>query len=145
MTHTPRIRILVASAGQARWIERSHESDELVTLGELKPTGAHHRHGPAHVSFESAAGGMRHGVDDRGDAKRKRDSFAQQIAEALNHQAAKHEYDRLGLIAPPRLLKAIREHLSHEAQSRVHFELAKDLSKQSNHNLRAWLHNPEFA
>ena len=143
MPKTARTRILVASGGRARWIERDREKDELVTLGELSPVRAPAHKGPAPVSFGHVAG-MRHAAGDRDDSKRQRDAFAVQIAEALNRQDGRGEFDRLGLVAPPRLLKAVREHLSETTRAKIQFELPKDLTKHANHDLRTFLQHPQF-
>jgi protein required for attachment to host cells len=88
---------------------------------------------------------MRHGIGERSaETKRRTEDFAREIAAALSEQRERGEFDRLGLIAPPRMLRAIRDHLSEAAKATVHFEIAKDLTKHPNHALRDWLHNPEF-
>ncbi|HWA60027.1 MAG TPA: host attachment protein [Caulobacteraceae bacterium] len=144
MPRAPKTRFLIASGARARFVERAPGASDLVTVGEVTPSAQHHHsHGPAHVSFESAAN-MRHGAPDRSDADRRRDDFARQLAEMANQQAVDGVYERLALVAPPRLLKALREHLSDFARSKVCFEVAKDLTKQPNHALREWLHAPQI-
>jgi hypothetical protein len=136
----------VASGARARWVERVEGHDDLATIGELEPRFFHVPHGPAGVSFESAAGGMRHGIGERSaETKRRTEDFAREIAASLNEQQARGEFDRLGLIAPTRMLRSIRGHLSEAAHAKVHFEIARDLSKQPNHALKDWLHNPAFS
>src|SRR5512141_507676 len=108
MPRAPKVRILVASGARARWVERVEGHDDLVTLGELEPRFVHIQHGPAGVSFESAAGGMRHGIGERSaETKRRTEDFAREIAASLSEQQARGEFDRLGLIAPPRMLRSI--------------------------------------
>lgn len=141
MTHSERTRILVAAGGGARWIERAHDHADPVTLGEMKPPNVPHHQGPPGVSFESATS-MRHGTGRHGLADRRREAFAKDLADLLNNQARKGEYEHLVIAAPPRLLKAIREKLSDVARSRVHSEIPKDLLKVSNHDIKAWLRAP---
>jgi hypothetical protein len=142
MPRGEKVRIVLASGARARWVERVRDEKDLITLGEIEPSFAPHHKGPAFVSFESAAPGMRHGVGERGEARRRREEFAAQIAETLNRQDADDEYQRLVLVAPARLLRAIRDHLSDGARSKIRLELAKDLTKKANHDLRTWLHGP---
>jgi len=85
---------------------------------------------------------MRHGTGQHGLADRRREAFAKELAELLNRQAQKGEYEHLVIAAPPRLLKAIREKLSDKARSRIQAEIPKDLLKVSNHDIKAWLHAP---
>ena len=141
MTTTERTRILVAASGGARWIERARDHADPVTLGEMKPPSVRHHQGPPGVSFESDTA-MRHGTSQHGLADRRREAFAKELAELLNSQAQKGEYERLVIAAPPRLLKAIRERLSDKARSRIQAEIPKDLLKVSNHDIKAWLHAP---
>ena len=141
MTTSERTRILVAAGGGARWIERARDHADPVTLGEMKPPSVHHHQGPPGVSFESDTA-MRHGTGQNGLADRRREAFAKELAELLNRQAQKGEYEHLVIAAPPRLLKAIRDKLSDRARSRIQAEIPKDLLKVSNHDIKAWLHAP---
>ena len=141
MTTSERTRILVAAGGGARWIARVRDHADPVTLGEMKPPSVHHHQGPPGVSFESDTA-MRHGTGQHGLADRRREAFAKELAELLNRQAQKGEYEHLVIAAPPRLLKAIREKLSDKARSRIQAEIPKDLLKVSNHDIKAWLHAP---
>jgi protein required for attachment to host cells len=141
---TATTRIFIVSGGAARWVERARDGNELVTLGELAPTSAHTPQGPRNGAFGHEPGQHR-GPGDRHDAARRRELFAREVAETINHQHARGEFERLGLVAPARLLRVIREHLVDGARTKLRFELPKDLSKHANHALRAWLHNPEFA
>lgn len=141
MTTSERTRILVAAGGGARWIERARDHADPVTLGEMKPPSVHHHQGPPGVSFESDTA-MRHGTGQPGLADRRRETFAKELAELLNRQAQKGEYEHLVIAAPPRPLKAIREKLSDKARSRIQAEIPKDLLKVSNHDIKAWLHAP---
>lgn len=140
----PRIRILVASGARARWVEKAAGHGDLVTLGEFKADVLHARHGPPGVTFESGPGNLRHGIGEPKEADRRRDAFAHKIAEALNQQDTRGEFDRLGLIAPVRLLRAVRKQLSDGVKAKVGFELPKDLTKHPNHELTAWIDHPEF-
>jgi protein required for attachment to host cells len=141
MTASERTRILVAAGGGARWIERARDHADPVTLGEMKPPTVHAHQGPPGVSFESATS-MRHGTGQHDLADRRRKAFAKELADLLNRQAQKGEYEHLVLAAPPRLLKAIREDLAEGARSRIRAEIPKDLLKVSNHDIKAWLHAP---
>jgi hypothetical protein len=143
MPRGEKIRIVLASGARARWVERAPDRPDPITIGELEPSFKPHHRGPAFVSFESA-NPMRHGIGERGEAARRREDFAAQIAETLNRQDAGEEFEGLVLVAPPRLLRAIRDRLSAGARAKLKLELAKDLTKKSNHELRTWLHSPEL-
>lgn len=141
MTHSERTRILVAAGGGARWIERTHDHPDPVTLGELKPPAVRAHQGPPGVSFESDTT-IRHGAGQHGLADRRPEAFAKELADLLNTQARRGEFDHLVIAAPPRLLKAIRGKLDEVARSRIHSEIPKDLVRVSNHDIKAWLRAP---
>lgn len=145
MLRAPRIRILIASGARARFVERRLDHPDPVTLEELTPHPHHGAgHGPASASFEHAAGPGRGSGGDRGDSARRLRAFAVQIAEVVNAQFKKGDFERLGLVCPPRLMREIREHLTDGARGAIHFEVPKDLTKYGNHQLREWLPNPQF-
>ncbi|MFZ5668524.1 MAG: host attachment protein [Pseudomonadota bacterium] len=144
MHRAPRTRILVANGSGARWVERRPGDIDPTTLLEARPS-RDYRPGPKTTAHESAAGGMRHGAGERDVAARQVADFGRELAELVNAQHRRAEFDRLALVAPPRLLRAIRERLDAETRASVVFELAKDLTHVGNHDLRAWLHSPEFA
>ncbi|MFI4935898.1 MAG: host attachment protein [Caulobacterales bacterium] len=141
MPKSPKTRFLIASGARARWVEHMPDLPDPVTIGELKPRFSHQPKGPVQVSFESASR-MRNGPERSGEAARRLADFAAQIADEVNREEAAGEFERLALVAPPRLLKAIRERLSHAARTKVCMELPRDLTKHPNHELHTWLHAP---
>ena len=60
-------------------------------------------------------------------------------------QAAQGAFDRLALVAPPRILSAIRDRMSVGASAKLARTLAKDLTKAPDHELGAWLGALDFA
>jgi len=141
MKRSERTRFFIVSGSGLRWLERDRAHDEPVTLGELKPVYQPRHTGPKQVSFESA-GPARHGTDKHQEVTRRREAWAGQIAKLLNEQDNNGEFGHVVLVAPPRLLSAIRPHLSRGVTERLQATLGKDLFKTPNHDLKAWLHSP---
>ncbi|HEV2303344.1 MAG TPA: host attachment protein, partial [Stellaceae bacterium] len=87
-------------------------------------------------AFESA-GGARHAVAPRTDPHRRaKTDFAQILAEEIVRARQQGAFDRLALVAPPPILAAIKEHLDAECERRLDGELAKDLTKLPEAELR---------
>jgi protein required for attachment to host cells len=139
MTKPLRTQFIVADGARARWVERSQDADDFVTVSELKANAHAHGH-PEGVVFEGVTGG-RFTVERRGAsaAERDRDHFARAVAEVINASVAHDGAERLVLVAPARLLHDIRAHLSKSSDARLASTLAKDLTHARDHELGAWL------
>ena len=130
-----RTRFVIADGARARWVRRSEDADDFTTTREItaaeRPAGA-----PGGVVFES--GGQRFNIEPRQSAaEASRLRFAHQVAEAINAEA--EDFDRLAVVAPARVLNAIRDGLSAAAGAKLARTLAKDLTKTPDHELGAWL------
>lgn len=76
-----------------------------------------------------AGGGGRHGVAVHADwHEQEKEEFARDLARYLEDAAKGKEFDRLILVAPPRFLGALREHLGDHAKDLVSAEIDKDLT-----------------
>lgn len=139
-----RTRFVIADGARARWVRRSDTADDFTTVRELHARPAENG-APQGVVFASAHG-QRFSVEERDSAVRMhRLRFAQDVADAINVEVAHGELDRLALVAPPRVLSAIRQRLSTAASARLAHTLAKDLTKTPDHELGAWLRRLELA
>jgi protein required for attachment to host cells len=71
--------------------------------------------------------GNRHAVDgERSTERHESELFALQVARALDGARTRHEFDRLVLIAAPRMLGLLREALPAACRTVVAAEIAKD-------------------
>lgn len=78
-------------------------------------------------AFDTGSG-ARHSMEPRTDPKvHEKQLFARQVAEFVNRAAARNEFDRLVLVAPPKMLGELRTHLDQHARDRVAGELDRDL------------------
>jgi protein required for attachment to host cells len=139
---------LLADGAHARFVEHVPETHAYVTVsrmsGEerLATLRVEQRDEPAGRSFESASS-ARHGVGREDAYLRAKQAFAGDVAHALNDQTAKRELDGVVLVAPPRLLKVLREGLTPTVP--ILGELGKDLTKTADHELGEWLDPFAFA
>jgi protein required for attachment to host cells len=130
-----RTRFVIADGSRARWVGRSRDADDFTTTRELaaeeRLSGS-----PTGVVFDS--GGQRYTIEQRRSAvEAHRLRFAQQVADAINAEA--QDFDRLAVVAPSRVLNAIRARLSTAAGAKLAKTLAKDLTKTPDHELGTWL------
>lgn len=129
-----RARILVNRGRKTglREIENAeHEDARRPTreLGTDKPGRA----------YEST-GASRHAMAPPTDWHRfEKAHFAKEMASIVNAAALEGRFDRLVLVAPPRVLGDLREALGPQARERVVGEIGKDLTNVSVHDLGSHL------
>lgn len=138
----PKTHFIIANGEHARCVERSERG--FVTLHEITAGHHHHPAGAKRVVHQSATP-QRHGADEEDVAARRREDFGRELAGHLNAEVAAGRYDRLAIVAPARMLREIRSHLSKAAQVNVVAQLDKDLTKVANHELDRWLRHPDLA
>jgi len=145
MTKPLRTQFVLVDGGRARWVTRTGDGGDFTTTRELKPHGGQ-GHGSQGGTVVESVGGHRHGMHEKSEAGHERqETFARQVAEELNLEAAKGAFERLTIVAPPRMLGALRDHLSAAARGKLAGELAKDLTQASDHDLKDWLRSFEIA
>ena len=82
----------------------------------------------------------RHAMEPRHDPHQyEKHLFARHIAQLLNEAAGRDEFQRLVLVAPPKVLGDLRAELDEHSRKRVTGELAKDLIRTPAHELRSHL------
>ena len=86
-------------------------------------------------SFDRGGQG-RHAMESEVDPKRHEElSFARDVAAAVDARAKRNEFDRLVLVAPPRMLGDLRSVLSKTTLELVEAEIDKDLTKAKPQDL----------
>ncbi|HKO88863.1 MAG TPA: host attachment protein [Burkholderiales bacterium] len=70
-----------------------------------------------------------HSIPPRTDpTEHEADQFSRSLSDFLEQARNEHRYDKLCLIAPPKFLGLLRQHLSTDAQRLIDKEIAKDIS-----------------
>lgn len=138
-----RTYILIADGGRARI---------LLSEGRNKPltevTGSDLRHDakpdqdlssdrPGRV--HELANVSRHAIERDDLHRREKERFAQALAEDLEKRFSNSEYDRLAIAAAPETLGVIRSALSDKVRAVILAEVAKDLTKIPNPQVRLHL------
>jgi len=80
--------------------------------------------------FDSGGAG-RHSMDYRTSPKRTEEKkFAHKVAEWLGEGENRHCFDRLAIIAPPKMLGDLRQEIPDSLRSKVFREVAKDFANE---------------
>jgi protein required for attachment to host cells len=75
--------------------------------------------------------GNRHAVDgERSTERHEIEQFAKEVARTLDGARTRHEFDRLVLVAGPRMLGLLRDALPAPCRSVIAAEIGKDLVRQ---------------
>jgi protein required for attachment to host cells len=79
----------------------------------------------------------RHALDGERSTKwHEIEQFAREVAHALDEARVRHEFDRLVIVAGPKMLGLIRESLPAPCRSVIAAEIAKDLVHQESEAIR---------
>ena len=140
--HQPRLIYLLVDGAHARFVERSAETGDLVTVrkmsGEERLTElrTEQRDEAPGSSFESASAG-RHRVGKEEAYRRAKEVFVAEVGRAMTEMIGAARIDGVVVVAPQRLLRPLRESLPQNAQ--VVAAIGKDLTKTPDNELEAWL------
>jgi protein required for attachment to host cells len=134
-----RIWYIIADGGRARFVERD-EQGAYRTVVSFVAAELHDRSSdlgrdrPARV--KESANAARHAVEPRRDLhEAAKEDFVKLVAEQIEAEHARDQFDSLVLIAPPRVLTELKEKLSKPMAKIVVKDLQKDLTKVPDHDL----------
>ena len=130
---------VISDGGRARFIERD-EKGAFRTILSFVSTELHERSRdlgldrPTRV-MESAAS-ARHAIEPRRDLHTAaKEDFVRLVADQLEAEHDRGQFDKLVLVAPPRVLTELKERLSKPIAEVVIDDLQKDLTKIPDHDL----------
>jgi protein required for attachment to host cells len=134
-----KIWYVIADGGRARFVERD-ENGAFRTVVSFVAAELHARSSdlgrdrPARV--KESANAARHAVEPRRDLhEAAKEDFVKLVAEQLEAEHKRGQFDSLVLIAPPRVLTELKQKLSKPIAELVVNDLQKDLTKVSDHDL----------
>lgn len=82
--------------------------------------------------------GARHAVDgERSSERHETELFAHEVAAALDVARTRREFDRLILVAGPRMLGLLRSALPEQCRATIAAEIGKDFARQDESELGA--------
>ena len=141
-----RVWYVIADGGRARFVERD-ERGVFRTVSSFVSTELHAkasdlgRDRPARV-MESATPG-RSAVEPRRDLKEAaKQDFVKLVAEQIDVEHGRGQFDDLVLVAPPGVLTELKNSLSKPMAELVVDDLQKDLTKVPDHDLAGHLAPP---
>jgi protein required for attachment to host cells len=105
------------------------ESMDDYQIGHDRRGTASSSNSPTHNTYEP------HG-DIKGELKRR---FSESIAHKLQQAYADKLFNQIVLVAPPKMIGELREHLSHDIQGKVVASLSKDLNNYHGKELMTHL------
>ncbi len=124
--------IVVADASRARILAVNDKADGLLLESELEHPASRARASelttdlPGRVK-QSFGAGHRPAMSDRTDPKEvEAETFARQLAEALEQGCNHNRYERLTLVAPPHFLGLLRAAINAQVAKRVALTIDKD-------------------
>ncbi len=110
--------------------EQQHDIKPDREIGTDRP-------GRVHESANTA----RHAIEREDLHRREKERFAQSLAADLDRRLSNDEFDRLVIAAAPETLGVIRSSLSAKVSKVILSEVAKDLTKLTNPQIKAHLSN----
>jgi protein required for attachment to host cells len=134
-----RIWYIIADGGRARFVERD-EAGAYRTVLSFVAADLHKRSSdlgrdrPARV--KESANTARHAVQPRRDLhEAAKEDFIALVAEQIEAEHGRDQFDQLVLIAPPGVLTELKQKLSKPLVQIVVKDLQKDLTKVPDHDL----------
>ena len=138
-----KIWYVIADGGRARFVERD-ERGAFRTVSSFVSTELHAkasdlgRDRPARV-MESATPG-RSAIEPRRDLKdAAKQDVVKLVAEQIDVEHGRGQFDNLVLVAPPGVLTELKNHLSKAMAERVVNDVQKDLTNVPDHDLTGHL------
>ena len=125
---------LLLAEGRGKALTEVPGSDIRI---DLKPDHELSAERPGRV--HESANVSRHAIERDDLHRREKERFAQSLAEGLDKRLANREYDRLVIAAAPETLGVIRSALSDKVRAVIMAEVAKDLTKVPNPQIRPHL------
>jgi protein required for attachment to host cells len=143
------VHIVVADESEAQFFDAASANANLALVDKFENPAArlHDRDldsdRPGRV-LSSVTSGRSDVGGDRSTRRSSHEDFARRIAEQIERGRNAHEFDRLVLIAGPRMLGLIRDAMSAPARQLVVAEVAKDLVHSDEQAIREHLPRAAF-
>ncbi len=136
-------RVVVADEHEARFYDVEGAREPLHLTASLEDGAARMQDRDLESDRPGralGANGVRSAMDgERSTKKEYINRFARHVARAIEAGRRHRQFDRLVLIAAPRMLGLIRPHLSPPCRALIAAEITKDLSDVDERKLRKYL------
>lgn len=111
---------------------RVFERDESVMPAEAKQ-------GPPTKAFETVDGQRQALKIEREPDEPQRVAFTRQIGDYVEHARREHRFERLVLVAEPKVLANLRKELSGETMKMVASEVSRNVARENIEQIRSYL------
>jgi protein required for attachment to host cells len=139
MRKKAKVWYVIADGGRARFVERDAKGAYRTVLSFVA-SELHQRtrdlglDRPARV--KESATPARHAIEPRRDLKEaSKEDFVKLVAEQLDAEHGRGQFDNIVLVAPPGVLTELKNSLSKPIANLVADDLQKDLTKVPDHDL----------
>jgi protein required for attachment to host cells len=134
-----KIWYVIADGGRARFVERD-DGGAFRTVSSLVAAELHKRSHDLGLDrpprTKESASPARHAIEPRRDLHQaSKEEFVKLVADQLDEEHGRGQFDKLVLVAPPRALTELKQSLSNEIAKLVVSDLQKDLTKVPDHDL----------
>jgi len=138
------LRIVVADEREADFFDVSGLVGPLATRGSIRNAAAGmkdseletDRPGRRHNGSMKVTNGHSHGVDgERSTQQHDVELFARAVAHRIDTDRARNNFDKLLLIAPPKMLGLLRPMLSTSTRALLAGEVSKDLKQHDDKDI----------
>ncbi len=136
--------VLIADAGRARILESDgagsglRQVEGMMFENPLPPT--HDLVDDRQTRSYESVGAARHAVSGRTDPRRKEKfRFVEILGEKIEDALTRKAFDRLVLVAPPKVLGDFRDVLSERMREHIVSEVPKDLTKTPDNEVAGHL------
>jgi protein required for attachment to host cells len=134
-----KIWFVIADGGRARFVERddkgAYRTVQSFVAAELhKKSSDLGRDRPSRA--QESATSARHAIEPRRDLhEASKEEFVKLVAEELDAEHGRGQFDELILVAPPGVLTELKQSLGNAIVKLVAGDLQKDLTKVPDHDL----------
>ncbi|MGH8177159.1 MAG: host attachment protein [Steroidobacter sp.] len=142
------VRVVVADEREANFFDAAKFGAPLSARGTIEnPAG-----GLKDIDLETDREGRRfggtghhHGVDgERSTERHETEQFARAVARRIDEDRVKHEFDKLVIVAGPRMLGLLRQELPETCRNVLAGEIPKDLLHHGTDAIREALPREAF-
>lgn len=135
------IRIVVADERRVNFFDTAALNSPLAPQGSMYNAAAGLRDQDLESDREGrrfgGTAGHHHGVDgERSTQQHELTLFAKEVAQRIDSARVNHEFDKLILVAAPKMLGLLRQCLPEPSQTLVAAEVAKDVVHQGTDAIR---------
>ena len=129
----PHAAMVVVADGRKMLLFRNEGDEvypklEVVSHEEKIIPGAEDMGSDEPGSNQQFGGTIKSGYENTDFHQLEEDRFAVETADMLNKRALRNEFAKLIVVAPPKVLGALRKHYHKEVEGRILGEIAKDLT-----------------